>query len=302
MAALVVGGGLLVSGVSPGATGTTRTAKIKAPADGNVTVAHIVIRAMITKRRTLGAPKTPSAQLVRPTPGIYGAVSFMRDPRNARRLHATVVVANPVRARAAAPETIELGFVGVGSDDKLFTFVVESTQIESDVTYKADNPARWATKHCDPPGARGDAYFAGTAGIEASSFLDTGCDLLEDRNVKPAEIVAMGLQFVFLELEQPFQAAEYLVTFRMVNIGEPGLLYLIFPEARTVTRLLFPPGSLAGIVEGKPNVVAILWRAIISDLQGYRTAIVQLSLPLDANAVVCADTDARGPYPYRFTG
>ncbi|HEU0304048.1 MAG TPA: hypothetical protein VFR32_05665 [Gaiellaceae bacterium] len=290
-------------GVSPGGLEATRTATIKVSEDGNVTVAHIVVRAVATKRGKLGTPRAaPGAELVKRASGIDGAVSFKRDPRNAMRFHATVVLANPVGAKTPVPATIELGFVGAGSDRKLFTFVVEITQIESDITYKGEKPPPWATKHCDPPGAKGDAYFAGAAGIGASRFLDVGCDLLNDRNVEPAEIVAMGLQFVFLELEQPGQAAEYLVTFRMVNIVEPGFLYLIFPEDRTVTRLLFPPSSLAGIVEGKPNVVAILWRGIIPDLQGYRTAIVQLSLPLEPNDVVCADTDARGPYPYRYVG
>jgi len=259
---VVLGVGVLTAALAPGfAEAATRTAKIPAPEDGNVTVAHVVVKANLKKKLKKGAkkpkpPRAPKAKVVKAPAGLVAASSFKRDAKNKNRFHATVVVTNPVGAPAsprslagmfspAQAETLEITFQVVRGDT-IYVFVVELTEVIPDATYTdVDGTPPWIDPFCDPPTAAGDAYFYGMppAGLPATRFIDDGCFFGGDAEVEEGDIKAMVLAYIYVE-DTPFPGVptEYVITFELINItGADAVAFTVLGGNR-FTGAKPPPG------------------------------------------------------------
>lgn len=256
-------GVMLTQSVAQGGQTAKKTATIAIPSDGNMAVAHLVLKATPKKGKKPKKPaKLPKLKVKKAPKGVaVVAASYKRDAKNKNRFHATVALTNPFtkktfRAASSASDPGDDGAIllTVIETDDAYIIVIEEVQIEQDVTFAEMPVPLWIGPYCDPPGSGGDIFLLGPppGGVSASEYLDYGCVLGLDGPADFDVYDELDLAGLFFDLDvYPGTPNEYYLRFEGVNIDPFRGAAFQFP-GHTVTAQL-PPAGFGGVIT--PNTI-----------------------------------------------
>jgi hypothetical protein len=247
--------GVLLSQSAANSAPAGKKVTIAAPADGNATVAHLVVTAKPKRgKKPKGAVKRPILKATAPR-GLVVAVSYKRDPKNTNRWHATVAITNPFGPPAnratSSTQNVVIGISGLESPVGPYSLYVLDLSLDQpviDLTHVQQPNVRWLLPYCNPPAAVGAGYLVGKQpGVGARDFIALNCILANDASITFDQFEALDLSGLVFDLDPfPGNPNEAYLRFEGVNIPPYNGASFRFPGQSVVAQL--PPSGTAGVI------------------------------------------------------